>query len=303
MKFRSPARVGRVLEERERAVDDRRPDLLVAAPGQLERDDREARHVVDAVAALAVRDDAVRVLDDPDVVDEREQMVGRTSTRCGSRATERRRRGASSTASRRTAAVAAATEGHASCSPMRRASRGRRRARRLLDVVADGAARAAGSANGTIVPAPDSSMSCAYQYGVDTTPQPAASANVSAPDEICSRARYGVTKTSVAASRSAISSMLRKRSSNSTWTLEPEVEHAPLERHPVALSLSVGDVGMRPAGDQVEHVGVLLDDRRQRLDHRLEPLAGGDQPEGREQEAVVEPPGRLPARSARRARA
>ncbi len=59
-------------------------------------------------------------------------------------------------------------------------------------------------------------MSCAYQYGVETTPQPAARPKVSAPDEICSRLRYGVTKTSVAASRSAISSMLRKRSSNST---------------------------------------------------------------------------------------
>ena len=69
-------RVGRVLEEGERAVDDRRPDLLVAAAGELERDDREPRDVVDAVAALAVRDHAVGVLDDPDVVDEGEQMVG-----------------------------------------------------------------------------------------------------------------------------------------------------------------------------------------------------------------------------------
>ncbi len=77
-------------------------------------------------------------------------------------------------------------------------------------------ASAAGSANGTIVPAPDASMSCAYQYGVETTAQPAAMPKVSAPDEICSRSRYGVTKTSVAASRSAISSIGRKRSSNST---------------------------------------------------------------------------------------
>ena len=68
--------VGCVLEERERAVDDRRPDLLVAATCELERDDGEAGDVVDAVAALAIRDHAVRVLDDPDVVDEREQVVG-----------------------------------------------------------------------------------------------------------------------------------------------------------------------------------------------------------------------------------
>ena len=74
--------------------------------------------------------------------------------------------------------------------------------------------------------------------------------------------------------------------------LETEVEHRPLERHPVALPLAMRDVGVRPAGDDVEHVRVLLDDRRQRLDHRLEPLAGGDQAERREQEAVVEPTGR-----------
>ena len=59
-------------------------------------------------------------------------------------------------------------------------------------------------------------MSCAYQYGVETTPQPAASAKVSAPEAICSRFRYGVTNTSVAASRPASSSIERKRSSNST---------------------------------------------------------------------------------------
>ena len=40
---------------------------------------------------------------------------------------------------------------------------------------------------GRASPAPDASMSCAYQYGVETTPQPAAIANVSAPDAICSR--------------------------------------------------------------------------------------------------------------------
>ena len=77
MKFRMPVlRVGRVLEEGERAVDDRRPDLLVASAGEVERDHCEPRDVVDAVAGLAVRDHAVRVLHDPHVVDEREQVVG-----------------------------------------------------------------------------------------------------------------------------------------------------------------------------------------------------------------------------------
>jgi hypothetical protein len=48
----------------------------VASAGQVQRDDCEPRNVVDAVAALAVGDHSVRVLHDPHVVDEREQMVG-----------------------------------------------------------------------------------------------------------------------------------------------------------------------------------------------------------------------------------
>ena len=123
MKLRiPPSPVGRV-EERERAVEDRRPDLLVAAAGKRERHDREAGDVVDAVAAVAVGDDPVRVLHDPDVVDEREQMVGAQARRDAGRATpDGRRRGASSRASRSTDAVASATDGHASDEPIRRAS-------------------------------------------------------------------------------------------------------------------------------------------------------------------------------------
>ena len=130
-------------------------------------------------------------------------------------------------------------------------------------------------------------MSCAYQYGVETTPQPAAIPNVSAPEAICSRPRYGVTKTSVAASRSAISSIARKRSSNSTWSSRPRSSHCLLERQPIPLSLAARDVRMCPPGDHVEHLRMTLDDRRQRLDHRLDPLAGGDQPERREQEPLA----------------
>ena len=69
--------------------------------------------------------------------------------------------------------------------------------------------------------------------------------------------------------------------------LEAEVEHRLLERQAVTLSLAVRHVGVRPAGDDVHHLGMALDDRRQRLDHRLDPLAGRDQPEGREQEPLA----------------
>ena len=66
--------------------------------------------------------------------------------------------------------------------------------------------------------------------------------------------------------------MLRNLSSNSTWPLETEVEYCPLERHPVPLALAVRDVRMCPAGDDVHHVRVPFDDRRQRLDRGLEPF-------------------------------
>jgi hypothetical protein len=51
----------------------RRPDLLVAAASERERDDREPGDVVDAVAAVAVGNDSVRVLRDADVVGECER--------------------------------------------------------------------------------------------------------------------------------------------------------------------------------------------------------------------------------------
>ena len=53
----------------------RRPNLLVTAAGERERDDREPGDVVDAVTAVPVGNYSVGVLYDPDVVGEREQMV------------------------------------------------------------------------------------------------------------------------------------------------------------------------------------------------------------------------------------
>ena len=127
-------------------------------------------------------------------------------------------------------------------------------------------------------------MSVAYQYGVETTAQPAASANVSAPDELCSLFAYGVTKTSVAASRSASSSMSRKRSSSYDVLGEVEVDDAPLQHQAVLLASAPRDLRMCAAGDHVEDVGMLLDDRRQRVEHHLDSLAGREQAERREQE-------------------
>ena len=66
---------GRELQEGERAMEDRCPLAIGGAPGELERDDCEPGDVVDAVARLPARDHAGGVLDDPDVVDQRPQVV------------------------------------------------------------------------------------------------------------------------------------------------------------------------------------------------------------------------------------
>src|SRR5581483_9632790 len=55
-----PTVVGGCVKEGERAVEMRRPDLLVPATGEPERDDGEPGAVVDAVAAVAVGNDSVR---------------------------------------------------------------------------------------------------------------------------------------------------------------------------------------------------------------------------------------------------
>ena len=75
--------------------------------------------------------------------------------------------------------------------------------------------------------------------------------------------RYGVTKTDVIASRSAISSTVRKRSSNSTCPWSPSSLDELLQRQAVALTFALSDAGVRPSGDDVERLGVPLDDRRQ----------------------------------------
>ena len=144
---------------------------------------------------------------------------------------------------------------------------------------------AAGSPNGTSGPAPEASMSCAYQYGVETTAQPAASANVSAPEAICSRLAYGVRKTSVCREQSR--ELVDREESIVEHDVRPEteLERALLEHQPVPLALATLDVGMRAAGDRVDEVRIPLDDRRERLDHGLDSLAGRDEAERREPEA------------------
>ena len=65
---------------------------------------------------------------------------------------------------------------------------------------------------------------------------------------------------------------------------EVEVGDPPLQHQPVLLASAPRDLRMRAAGDHVENVGMLLDDRRQRVEHHLDSLSGREQAERREQE-------------------
>ena len=70
------ALVGGGVEEGQRAVEDRRPALVGVTALELQGHDRQPGDIVDAVAGLAIRDGAVRMLHDADVVDERADVVG-----------------------------------------------------------------------------------------------------------------------------------------------------------------------------------------------------------------------------------
>ena len=68
---------------------------------------------------------------------------------------------------------------------------------------------------------------------------------------------------------------------------ETEIDHAALELQAVLLPLPARHPRMGSPCDQVEHLGMALDDRRQRVDRHLEPFPGRDQPEGGEQEPLL----------------
>ena len=104
-------------------------------------------------------------------------------------------------------------------------------------------------------------MSCAYQYGVETTAQPAAIAKVSAPEAICSR--LAVRRHEHVGRREQVGELVDREEAvvELDVVVEPELEHPPLEHEAVPLALAMRDVGMRSPGDHVDDLGMALDDR------------------------------------------
>ena len=68
---------------------------------------------------------------------------------------------------------------------------------------------------------------------------------------------------------------------------EIEVADATLEHQAVLLTFPTRDLRVRAAGDQIQHLGMTLDDRRHRVEHHLDALPRREQAERAEEEARV----------------
>ena len=278
-----------VLEERYRPVENRRPYLLVLAARKLERDDREAGDVVDAIPALSVRDDTVRVLDDAHVVHEREEVIRphadalpvdhhdrrplarRELHRLGEDCRGRRRDG---------------RPGELVADPARLGARSRQRIG-LLDVAADGLRErvrvaerhqrpGAGGEHVLRIPVRGGDDAAAGREAEGQRPRrDLLAVAVGGHEDVrrCEQVGDLVDAEEAVVELDVI--------------LQAEIEHGLLQQQPIALALAAGDVGMRPARDEVAHLRVALDDGRERSDHGLEALPCGDQAEGGERERAL----------------
>ena len=159
-------------------------------------------------------------------------------------------------------------------SPQRRARRARRRFVAPLRVPhpalpgcsmssQTAAARACVSSNGTRRPAPDASMSSAYQYGVETAAQPAASANVK-------RTRRDLLPVAIRRDEDVrrgeqVGQLVDREEAvvELDVVAEIEIDDTSLEHEPVLLALATRDLRMGSPGDQIHDFRVPLDDRRQ----------------------------------------
>ena len=116
-------------------------------------------------------------------------------------------------------------------------------------------------------------MSFAYQVRRRDAAHPAAIAKVSAPEAICSA--VAVRRHEDVGRGEQVGQLVDGEEAivELDVVLEAEVDAAPLQHQPVLLALAARHLRVGAPGDQVEHLRMPLDDRRQRVDHRLEPLA------------------------------
>ena len=70
-------------------------------------------------------------------------------------------------------------------------------------------------------------------------------------------------------------------------TTDPS-DRATLEDEPILLSLQPRHLRVGSPGDEVQHLGMTLDDPRESRDRRLDALSWGDEPERRENKTGLE---------------
>ena len=271
------------VEERERAIEACSPDVLVTALRERERHDREPSHVVDAVTAVAVGNDPVGVLHDPDVVGERPKVIGAQAREmqlgdaCGP-----------SSGSERTGFRQDGCGSFRHGRPReRRADAPRFRLRggelgRVVEVAADCIGDGC-----RIVERND--LARARCEHVLRVPVRSRDDRATRGERERQRARRDLLAARVRRQEDIRlpeeqRELVDRKESIVEHDVRPEteLERTLLEPEPVPLALAPRDVGMRAAGNRVDEVRIPLDDRRKRLDHGLDPLAGRDEAERRQ---------------------
>ena len=263
---------------------------VLRASGELERDRGQPRDVVDAVPGLPVGDHARGVLDDPDVVDQRPEMIrsdrrelelddrDRTAPRSrdcglpqhdGGLGGDRRPRKLGSDPPRlRTSGL----EGL-----------------RVLDELADRVRHGVGVVEGHELPRTRGEDVLRIQEGRRDRRAPGGDGERQRPRR--DLLRVAVRRDEDVGGVQEIGQLVDSEEAvvELDVVVDAETYGASLEQESILLALVSRDLRMRSPRDQVQHLGMALDDRGQRGDCRLDPLAGGDQPERREDEARPEP--------------
>ena len=258
----------------------------VAAPRALDRDDERACDVVGAVAVRPVGDAVRRVLEDPDVVGQGPQ-VGEAGSRHGRRPVGERPRlvpgddlgeqllvGTADGGPRHRAAVRAGALAHRRAARVVAEQRGERRAHRL------------GVAERHQLAAPVGQQLAGVRVGRahDRAPRADGVGERPADDLVGAVVRRDVD----VAGREVASQLVQVDEAvhEAHVGRHAELPDAGLQRGPVGVPLLAQHLRVRGAEHDVEQVGVLGHDRRERLDDDLDALARRQQPE-REQHGAA----------------
>ena len=281
----APGGLLRGLQEAQAAGDQSGGDR-VAPPRPLHRHDQRAADVVGAVAVLALRHAEGRVLEDPDVVGERAQMP---EARPGQRRLQGQQGSSLVTGDhlREQLVVGGADGGPAHRPPV--LARPLAQALEPLLVAEQGgedrAQRRRIAERHQLPPTVGQQLTgVGVRGGDDGAPGPDGVGEGAAHDLVAAVVRRDVD----VAGGQVPSQLLEVDVPVDEPDVVPQAQlgHPRLQRLPVGVPVPAQDVGVGGAQDDVEHLGVLGDDGRQRLEDDLDALARGQQSEGEQHGAT-----------------